>query len=114
IGDTVLIQKAGEIIPEIVSVIEKDRPEGTIPYVLPDTCPVCGAPVVRDEDGAAIRCTGAQCPAQRVRHLVHFASRDAMDIEGLVGTLAGDDTAFIAMKDREAAENFEHEVGKFL
>ena len=83
IGDTVLVQKAGEIIPEIVEVLKDRRPEGTVPYHLPDRCPVCGAPVVRDEDGAHIRCTGAECPAQRLRHLVHFASRDAMDIEGL-------------------------------
>ena len=83
IGDTVLVQKAGEIIPEIVSVVRDKRPEGTVPYHLPDHCPVCGAPVARDEDGAHIRCTGAECPAQRLRHLVHFASRDAMDIEGL-------------------------------
>lgn len=83
IGDTVLVRKAGEIIPEIVSVIPEKRPEGTTPYSLPEKCPVCGEPVIRDEDGAATRCTGAQCPAQRLRHLVHFASRDAMDIEGL-------------------------------
>ncbi|MGN8895819.1 NAD-dependent DNA ligase LigA [Flavonifractor sp. HCP28S3_F3] len=83
IGDTVLVQKAGEIIPEIVSVLKEKRPEGTVPYHLPDHCPVCGAPVARDEDGAHIRCTGAECPAQRLRHIVHFASRDAMDIEGL-------------------------------
>ena len=83
IGDTVLVQKAGEIIPEIVEVLKEKRPEGTQPYHLPEQCPVCGAPVARDEDGARIRCTGAECPAQRLRHLVHFASRDAMDIEGL-------------------------------
>ena len=83
IGDTVLVQKAGEIIPEIVSVLKEKRPQGTKPYFLPVTCPVCGAVVVRDEDGAAIRCTGAECPAQLMRNLVHFASRDAMDIEGL-------------------------------
>ena len=83
IGDTVLVQKAGEIIPEIVSVLKEKRPQGTKPYFLPDACPVCGAAVVRDEDGAAIRCTGAECPAQLMRNLVHFASRDAMDIEGL-------------------------------
>ncbi len=83
IGDTVLVQKAGEIIPEIVSVLLKERPEGTVPYHLPDRCPVCGAEVVRDEDGAHIRCTGAECPAQLLRNLTHFASRDAMDIEGL-------------------------------
>lgn len=83
IGDTVIVQKAGEIIPEVVEVVRDLRPEGTIPYHLPDTCPVCGAAVSRDEDGAAIRCTGAECPAQLHRTLTHFASRDAMDIEGL-------------------------------
>ena len=83
VGDTVLVQKAGEIIPEIVTVLKEKRPDGTEPYFLPATCPVCGAPVARDEDGAHIRCTGAECPAQRLRHLVHFASRDAMDIEHL-------------------------------
>ena len=83
VGDTVLVQKAGEIIPEIVSVVLSKRPEGTQPYQFPMTCPVCGAPVVRDEDGAHIRCTGAECPAQLLRNLIHFASRDAMDIEGL-------------------------------
>ena len=83
IGDTVLVQKAGEIIPEIVSVVKDKRPEGTVPYHLPDRCPVCGAPVARDEDGAHVRCTGAECPAQLLRHLAHFASRDAMDIDGL-------------------------------
>ena len=83
IGDTVIVQKAGEIIPEIVSVDKSKRPEGTVPYHLPSVCPVCGAPVERDEDGVALRCTGAECPAQLLRNLVHFASRDAMDIDGL-------------------------------
>ncbi len=83
IGDTVLVRKAGEIIPEIIAVVKEKRPEGTAPYRLPETCPVCGAAVVRDEDGAAARCTGAECPAQLLRNLTHFASRDAMDIEGL-------------------------------
>lgn len=83
IGDTVLVRKAGEIIPEVLSVAAEKRPEGTQPYFLPKTCPVCGAPVERDEDGAHIRCTGAECPAQLLRNLTHFASRDAMDIEGL-------------------------------
>ena len=83
IGDTVLVRKAGEIIPEILSVVGEKRPEGTVPYVFPTVCPVCGAPVERDEDGAHIRCTGAECPAQLLRNLAHFASRDAMDIEGL-------------------------------
>ena len=83
VGDTVLVQKAGEIIPEVVGVVREKRPEGTQPYRLPERCPVCGAHVARDEDGAAIRCTGAECPAQLLRNLTHFASRDAMDIEGL-------------------------------
>ena len=83
IGDTVIVQKAGEIIPEIVEVDFAKRPERTSPYILPEVCPVCGAPVRRDEDGAALRCTGAECPAQLLRNLTHFASRDAMDIEGL-------------------------------
>ena len=83
IGDTVLVRKAGEIIPEVLSVVEDKRPEGTQPWFLPKACPVCGAAVERDEDGAHIRCTGAECPAQLLRNLAHFASRDAMDIEGL-------------------------------
>ena len=82
VGDTVIVQKAGEIIPEIVEVDFAKRPEGTAPYVLPELCPVCGAPVVRDEDGAALRCTGAECPAQLLRNITHFASRGAMDIDG--------------------------------
>lgn len=83
IGDTVVVQKAGEIIPEIVSVVKEKRPEGTKPYYLPDKCPVCGAAVLRDPDGAAVRCTGAECPAQLLRNMIHFASRDAMDIDGV-------------------------------
>ena len=83
IGDTVLLQKAGEIIPEVISVNHAKRPEGTVPFVLPSVCPECGSPVVRDEDGAALRCTSPECPAQRLRNIAHFASREAMDIEGL-------------------------------
>ena len=83
IGDTVIVQKAGEIIPEVLSVNKDKRPEGTVPYKMPELCPECGAPVVRDADGAALRCTSPECPAQRLRNLAHFASREAMDIEGL-------------------------------
>ena len=83
VGDTVLVQKAGEIIPEILDVIKEKRPPGTIQFFLPDRCPVCGSPASRDPDGAAMRCTGAECPAQLLRNMVHFASRGAMDIEGL-------------------------------
>lgn len=83
IGDTVRIRKAGEIIPEILEVDFTKRPADTAPYHLPTVCPVCGAPVRRDEDGAAVRCTGAECPAQLARNLAHFVSREAMDIDGL-------------------------------
>lgn len=83
IGDTVLLQKAGEIIPEVLSVNFSKRPEGAKPYLMPTVCPECGSPVVRDEDGAALRCTSPECPAQRLRNIAHFASREAMDIEGL-------------------------------
>ena len=88
IGDTVLVQKAGEIIPEVLEVLKEMRPEGTERYRLPKTCPGCGSPVERDEDGAAIRCTGAECPAQQLRNIVHFASKNAMDIDGLGEALA--------------------------
>lgn len=82
IGDTVLVRKAGEIIPEIVGVVKEKRPADTVVYEMPQVCPVCGAPVYEDPDEAAIRCTGAECPAQLLRNLMHFASRDAMDIDG--------------------------------
>ena len=82
IGDTVLIRKAGEIIPEILEVDVTKRPVTAVPYHLPATCPVCGAPTAKDEDGAFLRCTGAECPAQLSRNIAHFVSRDAMDIEG--------------------------------
>ena len=83
IGDTVQIRKAGEIIPEILEVDFTKRPEGTVPYHLPSRCPVCGAKVEKDEDGAFLRCMGAECAAQLSRNIAHFVSRDAMDIEGL-------------------------------
>ena len=83
VGDTVLIRKAGEIIPEILEVDLTKRPAGTAAYVLPEHCPICGAKTQRDPDGAFLRCTGAECPAQLKCNIAHFASRDAMDIEGL-------------------------------
>ena len=83
IGDTVLIRKAGEIIPEILEVDFSKRPADSCAYHLPASCPVCGAKVEKDEDGAFLRCTGAECPAQLSRNIAHFVSRDAMDIEGL-------------------------------
>lgn len=87
IGDTVKIRKAGEIIPEILGVVLEKRKPNAAPYYLPDRCPVCGAKVERDEDGAALRCTGAECPAQLSRNIEHFVSRDAMNIDGLGSSL---------------------------
>lgn len=82
VGDMVSVQKAGEIIPEIIHVVSDKRPPDTRPYEFPRFCPVCGAPVYDDAEEAAIRCTSASCPAQLLRNLIHFASRDAMDIDG--------------------------------
>ena len=87
IGDTVKIRKAGEIIPEILEVELEKRQQESVPYYLPTVCPVCGAPVERDPEGAFLRCTGAACPAQLVRTISHFVSRDAMDIDGLGGAI---------------------------
>ena len=87
IGDTVLIRKAGEIIPEILEVDLTKRPKNTSAYFLPGICPVCGAKTERDPEGAFLRCTGAECPAQLSRNIAHFVSRDAMDIEGLGGAI---------------------------
>ena len=82
IGDTVYVQKAGDIIPEVVSVEMKDRKEDFLPYNMPAVCPSCGEPVSKDDE-AATRCTNPSCPAQLERSLTHFASRDAMDIDGM-------------------------------
>ena len=82
VGDTVMIRKAGEIIPEILEVDLSKRPEGAVPYRLPSVCPICGAKTEKDEDGAFLRCSGVECPAQLSRNIAHFVSRDAMDIEG--------------------------------
>lgn len=81
IGDTVIIRKAGDIIPEVLNVLSHG--EGTEPYVMPGICPSCGAKVVREEGEAAVRCLNTECSAQLLRNLIHFCSRDAMDIEGL-------------------------------
>lgn len=81
IGDTVTIRKAGDIIPEVLNVVEHSG--ASLPYVMPSVCPSCGAKVVREEGEAAVRCLNTDCPAQLLRNLIHFCSRDAMDIEGL-------------------------------
>ena len=85
IGDTVVVRKAGEIIPEILESVKSERDGSEIVFEMPKTCPSCGHPVVRDEcgDGAAIRCVYAGCPAQNARGIVHFASKGAMNIDGL-------------------------------
>lgn len=82
-GDTVVIQRAGDVIPEVVEVVKEARPPGTQPYVLPDTCPVCGSHAVREQGRAAKRCPNVSCPARLKETISHFASRNAMDIEGL-------------------------------
>lgn len=88
-GDTVFVRRAGDVIPEIVSVVLSKRPEGARPFEFPRTCPECGAQAVKDEEGAIIRCTNnTSCPAQLVEGLLHFASRLAMDVDGLGEKLA--------------------------
>lgn len=81
IGDTIVVRKAGDIIPEVLSVSKKS--ENSSVYKMPQICPSCGSPVYREDGEAVIRCTNTECPAQLLRHLIHFTSRDAMDIEGL-------------------------------
>lgn len=81
VGDTVLIRKAGEIIPEVLSPVRHGS--ASTPYTFPEYCPSCGSKIVREEGEAALRCTNTDCPAQLLRHLIHFVSRDAMDIDGL-------------------------------
>ena len=83
IGDTVVIQKAGDVIPEIVEVKKNKRTGEEKDFQMPKVCPVCGAEAVREEGEAAVRCTGIECPAKLFRNLVHFASREAMNIDGL-------------------------------
>ena len=83
IGDTVVIQKAGDVIPEIVEVKKEKRTGNEKEFIMPKVCPVCGAPTVREEGEAAIRCTGIECPAKLVRNIIHFVSKEGMDIDGL-------------------------------
>lgn len=82
IGDTIVVRKAGEIIPEVLSVVKDKRPEGTEPYRLPDTCPSCGAATVRDDATVDTKCINLNCPAQLVQHILNFVGRNAMDIKG--------------------------------
>jgi DNA ligase (NAD+) len=82
-GDTVIVQRAGDVIPEVVEVVFEQRPKETFPWMMPKTCPVCGTSIVRMEGEVAHRCTNIACPAQVKERIFHFASRGAMDIEGL-------------------------------
>ena len=83
IGDTVVIQKAGDVIPEVVEVVKKKRTGEEKDFAMPEFCPVCGAPAIREEGEAVLYCMGVECPAKLYRSIIHFASKDAMDIEGL-------------------------------
>ena len=105
IGDTVLVYKSGEIIPKIRAVVHEKRPAGTKTFVIPDVCPVCGAPAQREKNTADIRCTSPTCPAQLERHIINFVGRDAMDMKGFgavyieelvrLGYLKGSPTSFL-------------------
>lgn len=83
INDTVIVEKAGDIIPAVVQVVKENRNGSEIPFQMPEKCPECGAEIVREESEAACRCSGINCPAQRLRNIIHFVSRNAMDIEGM-------------------------------
>ena len=83
IGDTITVSKSGEIIPKVRSVCHEKRPVGTVPFLIGDTCPVCGHKAVREVDTADIKCTNPSCPAQLENHIINFVSRDAMDIKGM-------------------------------
>lgn len=83
IGDTVIIQKAGDIIPEVVKTIKEKRPSSTKKFEMPSVCPACGEQVVPDEDSPVLRCINSECPAQLLKNIIHFAERDAMNIDGL-------------------------------
>jgi len=82
IGDTIVVYKSGEIIPKVKGVVKEKRPADSAPYVIGNTCPVCGAPAVREGDNADIKCTNHSCPSKLVRNIVNFVGRDAMDIKG--------------------------------
>ncbi len=87
IGDTVIIQKAGDVIPEVVEVIKEKRTGKEKEFSMPKVCPVCGAEAVREEGEAVIRCTGIECPAKLLRNIIHFVSKEGMDIDGLGGSI---------------------------
>ena len=83
IGDTVVVERAGDVIPHVISVIKEKRTGKEKPFPMPEECPVCGSKAIREEGEAAVRCIGLNCPAQVQERIIHFASRAALDIEGL-------------------------------
>lgn len=124
IGDTVVIQKAGDVIPEVVEVKKQKRTGEEKTFNMPEFCPICGAPAVREEGEAAVRCTGIECPAKSLRNIVHFVSREAMNIDGLgeaiieqflekklieniadIYTLSVDDVASLKKNGKKFAQN---------
>ena len=131
IGDTVVIQKAGDVIPEIVEVKKQKRTGNEKEFEMPKVCPVCGAPAIREEGESALRCTGIECPAKLYRNLVHFASREAMNIDGLgesiikqlldkklieniadIYTLTFEDIASLKKNGQKFAKNLEESINK--
>lgn len=131
IGDTVVIQKAGDVIPEIARVIKEKRTGNETKFEIPRICPVCGATAVREEGEAAVRCTGVECPAKLYRNLVHFVSREAMNIDGLgeniigqlldnklieniadIYTLKFEDIASLKKKGKKFAQNLMDSINK--
>lgn len=89
IGDTVIVRKAGDVIPEVLGPVESLRPDGAAEWSMPSTCPSCGSPVIREEGEVAYRCISIDCPAQAAERLVHWASRGAMDIDGMGDEIVG-------------------------
>lgn len=131
IGDSVMIQKAGDIIPEVVRVLKEKRTGKETPFSMPKDCPACGEAITREDNEAVYRCINPNCPAQKIRSIIHFASRDAMDIEGLgeavveqlcnEGVLKDSSDLFVLKKDKltelerfaeKSAENLIQAVNK--
>jgi DNA ligase (NAD+) len=114
-GDTVILEKGGDVIPKVVGVVIEERPPGTEPFIFPDTCPACSSKLVRDAEEAAIRCINPACPGQLKRRLGHFAGRNAMDVEGLGTAVIGqlvdrglvDDVGDLYALDRDSLAGLE-------
>ncbi|WP_273843826.1 NAD-dependent DNA ligase LigA [Rubrobacter calidifluminis] len=112
VGDTVIVERAGDVIPQVVRPVVEDRDGDEHPFEMPKECPVCGEPVFRPEGEAITRCVNARCPAQALEHIIHWASKDAMDIEGLGEKLA---TKFFDLGlVRDPADIYELEAGQLV